>query len=123
MSVAAKNRHTEISFGKRNARIFLVPTAKAKGILKLIEEYRVHSDDELVDAENSFKDLNDKYTQAGALIQGFRLRDELTQTQLAKKLGTSQPAIAAMESGQRPVSKAMARKLAEIFDTDYRNFL
>ena len=123
MSAVAKTRLTEISFGKRKAQIFLVPTSKAHGILKLIEEYRVNNDDELVDAQDSFKDLNDKYTKAGALLQGFRLRDDLTQTQLAKKLGTSQPSVAAMESGDRTIGKNTAKKLAKIFDTDYRNFL
>jgi len=123
MSAVAKKRHTEITFGKRHPQVFLVPTNKAHGILKLIEEYRVDDKNELIDAENAFKDLNEKYTPAGALLQGFRLRDDLTQMQLAKKLGTSQPAIAAMESGDRPIGKTMARKLAKIFDTDYRNFL
>jgi DNA-binding XRE family transcriptional regulator len=122
MSAVEKTRLTEITFGKRHQQIFLVPTTKANGILKLIEEYRV-DENELVDAERAFEDLNEKYTKAGALLQGFRLRDELTQTQLAKKLGTSQPAIAAMESGDRPIGKTVAKKLAKIFDTDYRNFL
>lgn len=123
MSVAAKTRYTEITFGKKHPQVFLVPTRKAKSLLSLIEEYRVNSDDELVDAENVFKNLNEKYTRAGALLQGFRLRDELTQLELAKKLATSQPAIAAMESGDRPIGKTIAKKLAKIFDTDYRNFL
>lgn len=123
MSAVAKTRLTEITFGKRHQQVFLVPTAKANGILRLIEEYRVNDENELVDAENAFDDLNKKYTKAGALLQGFRLRDELTQTQLAKKLETSQPAIAAMESGDRPIGKIVAKKLAKIFDTDYRNFL
>ena len=91
--------------------------------MKLIEEYRVDKDNELIDAENAFADLHKKYSKAGSLLQGFRLRDDLTQTQLAKKLGTSQPAVAAMESGDRPIGKAVAKKLAKIFDTDYRNFL
>lgn len=123
MSAVAKMRLTEITFGKGHQQIFLVPTAKANGILKLIEEYKVDKDNELIDAEHAFEDLNKKYTKAGALLQGFRLRDNLTQTQLAKKLGTSQPAIAAMESGDRPIGKIVAKKIAKIFDTDYRNFL
>ena len=123
MSAVAKTRLTEITFGKGHQQIFLVPTTKANGILKLIEEYRVDKDNELIDAENAFADLHKKYSKAGSLLQGFRLRDDLTQTQLAKKLGTSQPAVAAMESGDRPIGKAVAKKLAKIFDTDYRNFL
>ena len=123
MSVVAKTRHTEIVFGKRHQQVFRVPTRKAKGILQLIEEYRVSDENQLVDADNAFKDLNEEYTRGGALLQGFRMRDDFTQTQLAKKLRTSQPAIAAMESGDRPIGKTMAKKLAKIFDTDYRNFL
>src|ERR1700688_4115660 len=116
MSAVAKRRLTEIKFGRGHQQIFLVPTAKANGLLKLIEEYKVNKDSELVDAENAFEDLNKKYTKAGALLQGFRLRDNLTQTQLAQKIGTSQPAVAAMESGDRPIGKTVAQKLAKVFD-------
>lgn len=122
MSVVAKTHRTEISIGKRNIRTFLVPTSKARGILSLIEEYQV-TDNDLMDINHAFKSVNKKYTKPGAILQGFRLRDELTQTQLAKKLGTSQPTVAAMESGDRSISKAMAKKLAALFDTDYKNFL
>lgn len=123
MSEAAKTRLTEITFGKKQQQVFLVPTVKANGILKLIEEYRINDENELVDAGSAFNDLNAKYTKVGSLLQGFRLRDELTQAQLAKKIGTSQPAVAAMESGDRPIGKTVAKKLGKIFDTDYRNFL
>ena len=123
MSAVVKKRLTEIMVGKKHQQVFLVPIAKANSILKLIEEYRVDDENELIDAEHAFEDINKKYTKAGALLQGFRLRDNLTQTQLAKKLETSQPAIAAMESGDRPIGKTVAKKLAKIFDTDYRHFL
>lgn len=122
MSAVAKMHHTEISIGSRNVKTFLVPRQKAQGILRLIEEYRINGDD-LLDANEAFKDINKKYTKPGALLQGYRLRDEMTQVELAKKLHTSQSAVAAMENGSRAISKTMATKLAEIFDTDYKNFL
>jgi len=39
----------------------------------------------------------------------------LTQTQLARKLGTSQSAVAEMELAKRPVGIKMAKKLEKLF--------
>jgi ribosome-binding protein aMBF1 (putative translation factor) len=49
--------------------------------------------------------------KAGALLKQAREREGLTQEQLADKLSTSQTAIAAMESGGRPVSEGMLSRL------------
>lgn len=122
MSVAVKTRLTEVTFGKNKTHLYLVPAAKAHSIEKLIEEYRVE-DEELIDADDAFKYLDEAQTKAGVLIQGYRTRDNLTQVALAKLLGSSQPTVAAMESGARPIGKTVAKKLAKIFDADYRSFL
>jgi transcriptional regulator with XRE-family HTH domain len=74
-------------------------------------------------AEEIFTPLNKKYTRPGAMLLGARTRDGLTQKKLAAKLGVSQPNVAAMESGKRPIGKGMAKRLAAIFKTDYRVFL
>lgn len=59
----------------------------------------------------------------GIILAGYRKRDGLTQAQLANKTGAHQSALAAMESGNRTIAKVMAKKLAKVFDTNYRNFL
>lgn len=71
----------------------------------------------------SLGDIIEKYTEPGASLKGFRLRENLTQVELAKKLGITQGNLSAMERGRRPIGKTMALRLAKIFDTDYRIFL
>lgn len=124
MSVAAKTRHIEITFGKTHPKLFLVPLEKAYGIQKLIEEYRFEpEEDEYIDIDEALKFVEKDRTEAGVLLAGFRKRDRLTQAQLAKKLDTHQSAVAAMESGKRVIGKTLAKKMGQIFGTDYRNFL
>ena len=124
MSVVAKTRHIEVSFGKTHPKLFLVPLDKARSLQKLIEEYRYEiEEEEYIDIDEALKFAEKDRGEAGVLLAGYRKRDKLTQAQLAKKLDTHQSAIAAMESGKRAIGKTLAKKMAEIFDTDYRNFL
>jgi len=59
----------------------------------------------------------------GLALHGLRVREGLTQKELAEKLGEAQSHISAMEKGKRPIGKALAKKLAEAFGGDYRAFL
>ena len=64
-----------------------------------------------------------KYTEIGLAIRGARHKAELTQAQLAKKLGISLRHVSEMEYGKRPVDQKMAHQLAEILDVNYKVFL
>ncbi len=77
----------------------------------------------LFDWRFGFSDIIDKFSEAGAALRGFRLRDRLTQVQLAEKVGINQANLSKMEHGKRPIGKAMAKKFAALFHTDYRIFL
>jgi transcriptional regulator with XRE-family HTH domain len=77
----------------------------------------------LVPAAEVFKHIDQKYGKMGAVLRGYRLREGLTQEQLAKKLKALQSHVSQMEHSKRPIGKAMAKKLAKIFNTDYRIFL
>ncbi|MBN4077457.1 helix-turn-helix transcriptional regulator [Sulfobacillus acidophilus] len=123
MSAVAKTRLTEIVIGSRPPKRFKVPAEETKGILLILDKYRVDDEEDTISAEEVFKRLYAKTSKAATLIRGYRTRDSLTQAQLAKKLGTSQSALGAIETGERPISKAMAKKLAKLFDADYRSFL
>ena len=123
MSEAAKKLPIEIK-GEKGLRKYLVPAAKVKSIETLIKEYAVDSDDNaLVSAEEVFEKLDKKYSKVGNILSGYRLNKGLTQTQLAKKIGSSQSAIASIENGKRKVGKAMATKLAKVFRTNFKSFL
>jgi DNA-binding XRE family transcriptional regulator len=79
--------------------------------------------DVMVDWRSAFTDLIDKFSEAGATLRGLRMREGLTQNELAQKVGIAQANISKMEHGKRLIGKAMAKKFASFFDTDYRIFL
>jgi transcriptional regulator with XRE-family HTH domain len=56
-------------------------------------------------------------------LRGLRGREDITQAELAARLGVSQNAISEMESGKRPVSVKMAKRIGEVFDIPYKVFL
>lgn len=60
---------------------------------------------------------------AGVYLRGIRLREELSQEELAKLTGISRSNISAMEHGKRPIGKETAKRLADILKCDYRRFL
>jgi DNA-binding XRE family transcriptional regulator len=59
----------------------------------------------------------------GMVLAGFRLKLGLTQIELAARLAIGQNRVSDMEHGRRPISKAMAAKLAEVFNMPYQAFL
>ena len=121
MSEAVKKPHIEIQIGTKKPRLYLVPKNKANGLEKLLEDYLI--DNRIIPANKVFEKLDKKFSKAGNILAGFRLRDGLTQSQLAKLIKTSQPTIAAIENGKRNIGKALAAKLAKVFKTDYKVFL
>lgn len=79
--------------------------------------------DVMVDWRSAFTDLIDKFSEAGATLRGLRMREGLTQSELAQEIGIAQANISKMEHGKRLIGKAMAKKFASFFHTDYRIFL
>lgn len=53
--------------------------------------------------------------QVGMQVEGARIKSGLTQKQLARKIGTLQPAIARIESGSYLPSLRMMQKIARVF--------
>ena len=70
-----------------------------------------------------FKKEIKEYGEAGIAVRGGRCKEDMTQQELADKLGISQHHISEMENGKRSIGKAMAKRLAAIFNVDYRVFL
>jgi DNA-binding XRE family transcriptional regulator len=70
-----------------------------------------------------FDKLDAKYTRAGALLKGLRLREGLSQVKFAKKISVTQANLSNMENGRRPIGKIIAKRIEKIFGTNYRYFL
>ena len=73
---------------------------------------------ETISLEEMFPDLH-----FGSAIRGLRYREELTQAQLAEKIGVKRHHISEMEHGKRPIGRDMAKRLAKALHTDYKVFL
>lgn len=107
-----------------------IPREKEANIQKIIEnllvlaniQYSIRTepedDTETVTLEEVFPDLH-----SGSAIRGLRYREELTQAQLAEKIGVKRHHISEMEHGKRPIGKEMAKLLAHALHTDYKLFL
>ena len=127
MSAPMKARPTKgvikVVVGERNPQSFLVPKKAAEGVIELLRPYVSDADTGTVSADEVFAGHYAKYGKAGTVVKGFRSREEMTQQQLAKRLGVTQGDVSAMEHGRRPIGKLMASRLAKVFDTEYRVFL
>lgn len=76
-----------------------------------------------VSIKSLFDKLDEKYTRAGALLKGLRLREDLSQVEFAKKINVTQANLSNMENGRRPIGKIIAKRIQKIFGTNYRYFL
>jgi len=122
MLVADKEPLTDVVIGRVHPKRFRVPVHKIKGILILLDDFRVREEDP-VSIDEAFSQLYQETNKSAALLRGFRARDGLTQIQLAKRVETTQSVIAEMESGKRSIGKKIAQKLALLFGIRYQEFL
>ena len=85
--------------------------------------YSYEDVDQPISAREFFKDAFGGRPEWAVHLRGFRVREGLTQVELAKRLGIRQSQISEMERGKRSIGKAFAKKLADFFHTDYKSFL
>lgn len=128
MRAAGKMRHTKkavasvamVSVNTSTGRAWRVPQ---KEMGKVDAFFRALLKRKNVSTDEAFADLYSETSKPAVMLRASRNKAGMTQTQLAEKLGVRQPDIANMENGRRAISKAMAKKLADVFETDYRVFL
>lgn len=56
-------------------------------------------------------------------LRGYRTRENLTQRELAEKVGIPRRHISEMETGKSGIDEEMAQRLAEALGVDYRALL
>ncbi|GMQ82875.1 MAG: hypothetical protein BMS9Abin05_2341 [Rhodothermia bacterium] len=101
---------------------FRLPARAYRNLRKDLEPYRV-DEESTIPYEEFFREISDDLPRWASHLQGLRYREDLTQVEFAKAVGITQPNLSAMENGKRPIGKALAKRIAEIFNTDYRHFL
>ena len=63
------------------------------------------------------------YGTVGHYLRSCRMSAELTQIELARRLGISQIHLSQMENNKRPIDRENAETLAQVLDCDYRGLL
>lgn len=74
-----------------------------------------------VETTEFWRDMN--RNRAGHLLAGARLKAEMTQLELAGKVGIRQNMVSEYESGKRALTRAMARRFAEALNTDLERLM
>jgi len=122
-----KHRISEQCYG---STVYITDHHKTYAIpKKIIEKYLVddvkpeENTTSSITIQNRLDDLDHKYTKPGALLKGLRIREGLTQVAFAKKIQVTQANLSHMEHGRRPIGKNIAKRIQEVFGTDYRYFL
>lgn len=128
MSVLTKKHPTdkvEILINQGRVRRWVGPKSKLRLVRDLLSEldFKPVEIEKGVSWRELVKEGIKENGEPGLMLQGARHKEELTQVQLAKKLGMPQSHISAMENGSRPIGKVMAKRLAKVFKMDYRVFL
>jgi DNA-binding XRE family transcriptional regulator len=105
-----------------------VPSTKSRviidairGILPMagLKVRRINEEgDEVFSAREVFPDGS-----PAMLLRGLRGKEGLTQAEMAVRLGISQNMVSDMESGRRPISLKMAKRIGGEFKTPYKGFL
>ena len=117
MSAPTKKHHIdEVAKISWHGGLYVVP-------IKIMERYKVTSDDQHISIDDLFSGLTQKSGEPGVLLKGLRYREGLSQIEFAKKLNISQTNLSAMENGRRAIGKDLAKRIADMFGLDYRIFL
>lgn len=122
-------KHAEVNLEDGESLISLkVPANKAvkiaeaiKGLLDLAGHNvrRVDMDgDELVDSDEVFANVT-----PGMVLRGLRVKEDITQAELADRLSITQNMVSDMESGRRTISLKMAKRISEEFKVPYKMFV
>ena len=128
MSALMKKHHTDKKDGinkiPNNVIIFRHAGAIYKIPEKVAEKYISEDDNSgFVTPDKIFSSINKKYTKPGALLKGLRVRENLTQVELANQLHVTQSDISQMENGSRLIGRVIAQRIEKLFDVGYRLFL
>ena len=123
-----KGRHTSI---KKSSAIILyvldhdllyaIPKSVAKKYI--IETKKPVERKGNISADELFKETDQKYGEAGALLRGLRARENLSQVEFAKRIKVTQANLSKMENGARPIGKVIAMRIAKAFSVNYKYFL
>lgn len=117
MSVLVKMPHMEIEI-------------RGENYLPVVNVLKSAFDNVTVEKENPvnieetdwFQEISESWSPSTEL-RANRLKNQLSQTDLGKKIGKSRQYVSDLEKDRRNITKPLAKKLGAIFKCDYRRFL
>ncbi len=117
MQVLTKKHHTDNDIVTLRLKVHRKNAAKVEDFARKVEAEGART----YTVAEVFPDLVDK----GGIIalRAYRTRDDLTQRQLAEKVGIPQRHISEMENGKRVIGKEMAKRFGKVLKVDYRALL
>lgn len=115
-------RHTETIIAVQGIR-YAVSERVLKQVHAVLKRAKAQPEKDYYLAEELFPEMDDPIKGPANYLRGIRQRERLTQVQLAKKAGMLQHHISEMERGKRTITKAAAKKLAAILNTDWKRML
>jgi ribosome-binding protein aMBF1 (putative translation factor) len=122
MSVLMKKHPTEIqvNLGGKVIRYTNVPASKLNPILVSLKDYQ----EESIPWRELAKDrISAAGSESAHMVRSARQSANMTQVELATLLKMPQANLSQVETGKRSIGKSLAKKLAKIFNLDYRVFL
>lgn len=104
----------------KKIQTFVIPIDMGKEVINFIS---THTKEKTIPASDVLPELADDSLRPAAMLRGARYKARWTQKDLARALDMKQHHVSEMENGKRPIGKAMAKRLAEVFECDYRIFI
>ena len=127
MSAHMKEHHTsqksstKIIYVLDHDLLYAIPKTVAKKYIVETKKPIVKSGNILSD--EIFRETDQKYGEAAALLKGLRARENLSQVEFAKRIKVTQANLSKMENGTRPIGKTIALRIAKAFSVNYKYFL
>ena len=104
-----------------NMARFIGPPDKIREVRKFATSLGLSDIEDTVDYREAFPEFAGKGRQVA--VRAYRMREGLTQDQLAVRTGIARRHISDMENGRRPIGKENAKKQGQALHADYRMFL
>lgn len=117
MQEPTKKHHTDNDMITLQLKVHRKNAAKVEAFAREIEEGGKRTCS-LVEV---FPDLIGK--EKTIALRAYRTREDLTQKELAEKVGIPQRHISEMETGKRVIGKEMAKRFGKVLGVDYRALL
>lgn len=117
MQEPTKKHHTDNDIVTLRLKVHRSNAAKVKEFVRAIEEGKERT----YTVAEVFPDLIDRGKTIA--LRAYRTREDLTQRDLAEKVGIPQRHISEMETGKRPIGKEMAKRFGQVLGVDYRTLL